>query len=165
MKVSNSILGCYYARIWLILNLNTSGVKSQFIFSRMMKSRMKLLKTSKLTFDRRGFWFVKVISVISVFLNKLFLNNPKTESVCVCDWHFINLLCLCLSLFSFVLFLNPNFCQSLVLWVNRLENPQETLLLLLGQPRGLKEPCCIRSMQSCEPTKVCLIIYLCFSSV
>ena len=61
-----------------------------------------------------------------------------------------------LSLFLVILFLLPLFCQSLKFVGIFAVNPQETQLLLLGTPRGLK-PCCIWSMQSCEPTKVCLI--------
>ncbi|CAL2239456.1 unnamed protein product [Prunus armeniaca] len=38
------------------------------------------------------------------------------------------------------------------LWVSFLLNPQETQLLLLGMPRGLKA-CCICSMQSSYPQK------------
>ena len=45
-----------------------------------------------------------------------------------------------------------------ILWVVFAENPQETQLLLLGTPRGSK-PCCIGSMQSCEPTKIALSLF------
>ena len=48
-----------------------------------------------------------------------------------------------------------------ILWVVFAEKPQKTQLLLLGTPRGLK-PCCMWSMQSCEPTKVCLIFCFIF---
>jgi len=40
-----------------------------------------------------------------------------------------------------------------ILWVVSAENPHETTLVLLGTPRGLTA-CCIRSMQSCFPTKM-----------
>ena len=45
-------------------------------------------------------------------------------------------------------FSNLLFCRvNKRLWVSFLLNPQETQLLLLGMPRGLKA-CCMRSMQS-----------------
>jgi hypothetical protein len=78
-------------------------------------------------------------------------------------WHrffslFIESFVFIIILVSLFLDLCP-FCQFWILWVVFAENPQETELLLLGTPRGLK-PCCIGSMQSCEPTKMALSFVL-----